>query len=93
MDFLQLALVLLILVLGVLLSVLGLQVFLILKDLRKSLDKLDVVLDNTVEITQDLEKPVKAVVEITQAVETGVKVAKTLTKPRTTKRLFKKVLR
>lgn len=65
MDFLQIALVFLILLLGIMLSVLGLQVFLILKDLRKSLDKIDLLLD--------IEKPVKAAVELTEVVEGGVK--------------------
>lgn len=41
MDLLQIALVFLILVLTVMLSVLGMQVFFILKDLSKSLDKFE----------------------------------------------------
>lgn len=84
MDFLQLALVLLILLLGIMLSVLGLQVFLILKDLRKSLDKIDFLLD--------IEKPVKAAAELTQVVEGGVKVVKHLgnRSTKSAKRLFKR---
>lgn len=65
MDFLQVALVFLILLLGIMLSVLGLQVFLILKDLRKSLDKIDLLLGT--------EKPVKVAAGLTQVVESGVK--------------------
>lgn len=86
MDFLQLALVLLILLLGIMLSVLGLQVFLILKDLRKSLDKIDLLLD--------IEKPVKAAAELTRVIEGGVKVGvsavKKLTQSKPGPRLFKR---
>lgn len=90
MDFLQIALVLLILLLGVMLSILGLQVFFILKDLRRSLDKLDNVLDNATEITEDLEKPARAAAEVTQAMETGVKAVRSLAKAKTAKRLFRR---
>lgn len=94
MDFLQLALVLLILLLGIMLSVLGLQVFLILKDLRKSLDKIDLLLGSTQKVAADIEKPVKAVVELTEAVEGGVKAGaaavKKVTQNKPSPRLFKR---
>ncbi len=45
MDFLQAALIFLILVLSILLSIIGFYVFLILKDLKKALDRLNKVLD------------------------------------------------
>lgn len=91
MDLLQIALVLLILLLTAFLSVLGIQVFFILKDLKKSLEKMDVLLD-------EVEKPAHVVAEVTQAVENGVKVAKAATevvrtavaKTKPTKRLFKR---
>ena len=54
MDFLQVALILLIVVLGVFLSILGIQVFFILKDLRRSLNKLDEVLNDAQNIAYDL---------------------------------------
>ena len=40
MELLQIALIILILLLGIFLSITGIQVFLILRDLRKSLDKI-----------------------------------------------------
>lgn len=94
MDFLQIALVLLILLLGVMLSILGLQVFLILKDLKMSLDKIDLILGNTREITADIQKPVHVAAELTEAVEssvkTGVEAVKKITQNKSSKRLFKR---
>lgn len=92
MDILQIALILLIVVLGVFLSVLGIQVFFILKDLKRSLEKLDQVLEDAHHITEDLEKPARAVSEVTQVLESGVRVVKEIgsrsSKP--AKRLFKR---
>ncbi|KKS63811.1 hypothetical protein A3A14_01855 [Candidatus Daviesbacteria bacterium RIFCSPLOWO2_01_FULL_43_38] len=94
MDFLQLALVFLILLLGIMLSVLGLQVFLILKDLRKSLDKIDLLLGSAQRVASDIEKPAKVAAELTQVVEGGVKagaqVVKKLTQGKPGPRLFKR---
>ena len=44
MDFLQIALILLIVILGIFLSLTGLQVFLILKNLKKTLDGINWIL-------------------------------------------------
>lgn len=93
MDILQVALVLLILVLGIMLSVLGLQVFLILRDLRKSLDKIDLILGNTQKVVEEVKKPLHAAAEVTQAVESGVKVGVAVAKKlaqKPSKRLFKR---
>jgi hypothetical protein len=93
MDFLQIALVFLILLLAVFLSILGIQVFFILKDLKKSLDKVDLILGSAQETAQNLEKPVKAVAEVA---ETGAKVAMALGQkfvakpPKPQRRFFKK---
>lgn len=54
MDLLQIALIFLIVLLGVFLSVTGVQVFFILRDLRKALDSLNSVL-KTPEAKQNLE--------------------------------------
>lgn len=78
MDLLQIALIFLIFLLSVLLSVLGVQVFFILKDLKKSLDKLEVVLDDTRHITSNLQKPAQAAADVTEAVESGVEVVKAI---------------
>jgi hypothetical protein len=91
-DILQIALIFLIVLLSVFLSVLGIQVFFILKDLRKSLDKLDRVLESTEDIAENLEKPARVVSEVTQVLEGGVKVVKALGERsgRPAKRLFKR---
>ena len=78
MDFLQVALVLLIVLLGVLLSILGLQVFLILKDLRGSLERLDKFIQSVSQVTSDLEKPLAAVADVTEAVTNTAKIVKSL---------------
>lgn len=96
MDLLQVALVFLIMLLAVLLSVLGFQVFLILKDLRKSLDKIDLLLGNAQSVAENIQKPFKAAAELSEVVETGVQAAKALgnkllneRKEKPNKRLFK----
>lgn len=78
MDLLQIGLIFLILLMGVSLSILGIQVFFILKDLKRSLDKLEIFLDEAITVTTDLEKPVKAAAEVTQVLENGVRVVQSL---------------
>jgi hypothetical protein len=78
MDLLQIGLIFLILLMGVSLSVLGIQVFFILKDLKRSLDKLELFLDEAITVTGDLEKPVRAAAEVTEVLENGVRVVKSL---------------
>jgi len=80
MDILQIALILLIMLLGVFLSILGFQVFLILKDLRKSLDKLDMVLS-------DVEKPACRQVGPAQA---AAQITQKITSAKNARRLFKR---
>ncbi len=46
MDFLSIALILLIVILGIFLSISGVQVFFILKDLKRALDKLNIAIGN-----------------------------------------------
>lgn len=46
MDFLSIALILLIIILGIFLSISGIQVFFILRDLKKALDKLNIEIGN-----------------------------------------------
>jgi uncharacterized protein YoxC len=86
MDILQIALVLLILVLAILLSVLGIQVFFILKDLRRSMDRMDRML-------ADIEKPVHLVGEVADVVDAGAKLAQslasTMSEKKPKKRIFK----
>lgn len=59
MDLLQIALIFLILLLSIFLGITGLQVFLILRDLKKALNRLNKVLQITDDIAQDVEKPIE----------------------------------
>ncbi|MDO8429304.1 MAG: hypothetical protein Q7S88_01625 [Candidatus Daviesbacteria bacterium] len=79
MDLLQVVLVFFILLLAVLLSVLGIQVFFILKDLKKSLEKLDKVLDDAGQIAEDAQGPMKIASDVSQAIEAGVRAVKAAT--------------
>lgn len=59
MDFLQLFLILLILVLTIFLGLGGYMVFLILKDLRADLSKLDIILSSDPVVLDKVKKDVK----------------------------------
>lgn len=59
-DSVQLVLVMVIVVLAVLLIVLGIQVFFILKDLRKTIAKTNKVLDNAEVITENVTGPISS---------------------------------
>lgn len=59
MDLLQAALIFLILLLSIFLTVTGIQVFFILRDLKKALDKFNAILKTGENIASDIEKPVK----------------------------------
>ena len=60
-DSVQLILLLVIIVLTVLLVILGIQVFYILRDLRKTLQKTNKILDNAEDITEGIQGPVTAI--------------------------------
>ena len=59
MDFLQVALIFLILLLSIFLTITGFQVFLILRDLKKALDKLNNVLKTGENIAEDIVRPMQ----------------------------------
>lgn len=61
MDFLQLFLILLILVLTIFLGLGGYMVFLILKDLRADLSKLDTILSSDPAVLERVKKDMKKV--------------------------------
>lgn len=96
MDALQLALIFLILVLSILLAITGFYVFLILKDLKKALDRLNKILDAGEEIAVNLEKPVAAAANVVSALQTGAKMVGKLTASKekkvkvSSRRFFKK---
>ncbi len=60
MDFLQVALIFLILLLSIFLSITGIQVFFILRDLKKALDRFNAILQTGENIAEDIERPVAA---------------------------------
>lgn len=95
MDFLQIALILLILLLSIFLAITGFQVFFVLRDLQKALKRLNKVLETGEEITQDIERPVAAATNLMNTLSTGAKVltgvVKRNSKPNP-RRFYKKTL-
>ncbi len=98
MDYLQVALIFLILLLSIFLAITGIQVFFILRDLKRALDKFNAILQTGENIAENIEKPVAAASNL--ATGTGAAVvsgaAKVLekiisSKPKP-KRFYKKVL-
>lgn len=96
MDLLQIALIFLILLLSIFLAITGVQVFFILRDLKKALDKFNAILQTGENIASDVEKPVAAVSNLvttaeTQVVSGAVNALRKIIKPKP-KRFYKKVL-
>lgn len=96
MDFLQIALIFLIVLLSIFLAITGIQVFLILRDLKKALDRFNAILQTGQNLAQDLEKPVAVVSKLATAAEAGVaagaaRVLGKIIRPKP-KRFYKKVL-
>ena len=96
MDYLQVALVFLILLLSIFLSLTGIQVFFILRDLKKALDKFNAILQTGENIADDIERPVAAASNLVTsagvAVVSGAAEALgKIIKPKP-KRFYKKVL-
>lgn len=77
-DPAQTALFLVIIVLTILLLVLGIQVFFILRELRKTIDKANKVLDDTGVITESVSKPISSLSSLAMGLKTGAKLAKIL---------------
>jgi uncharacterized protein YoxC len=75
-DPAQTALFLIIIVLTILLVVLGFQVFFVLKELRKTLDKLNKVLDDAGTITESVSKPISSLSSLTEGLKLGAKIAR-----------------
>ncbi|MCR4306109.1 MAG: hypothetical protein NUV73_03440 [Candidatus Daviesbacteria bacterium] len=96
MDFLQIALIFLILLLSIFLAITGIQVFFILRDLKKALDRFNAILQTGENIAEDIEKPVVVASKLVIAAEAGVaagaaNVLSKIIKPKP-KRFYKKVL-
>ena len=70
-DAVQVILLVVIVVLTVLLIILGIQVFFIFKELRKTLTKTNKVLDNADSITENIEAPLSALSSLALGVKGG----------------------
>ena len=77
-DPAQTILFLVIIILTVLLVILGIQVFFILKELRKTIDKTNKVLDDTGVITGSVSKPIASFSTLAMGLKTGATIAKIL---------------
>ena len=82
MDSAQIILIIVIILLAILLFALGIQVFFILKEFRKTVSKANKVLDNTNVITHSVSAPISSLSSIATGIKTGV----------TFINLFKKIL-
>lgn len=71
----QLLIFIVILVLTVLLIVLGIQVFLILRDLRVTINKTNKILDNADIITESIATPVSSLSSLIMGIKTGAGMA------------------
>lgn len=70
-DSVQLVLLLVIIVLTALLVILGIQVYFILKDVRKTLTKMNTVLDNAGSITENVSGPISSVATLITSLKSG----------------------
>ena len=70
-DPAQIILLVVVITLTILLVVLGIQVYLMLKDLRKTLDKANKVLDNTEEITGSVSAPINSISSVLMGLKAG----------------------
>ena len=71
MDIAKIALFIVIIILTILLLALGVQVFFILRELRKTVFKANKVLDNTNVITESVSTPLSSLSGIAAGIKTG----------------------
>lgn len=71
MDSAQIILIIVITLLTIILAVLGVQVFFILREFRKTVLKANKVLDNTNVITQSVSAPISSLSSIATGIKTG----------------------
>ena len=74
MDAAQILLLSVISLLTLLIVFLGVQVFFILKELRKSVEKINKVLDETSSITENVAKPLSDISSVLSGIKTGVSI-------------------
>jgi len=92
MDLLQIALIFLIFLLSIFLAITGFQVFFILRDLKKALDRLNRVLDTGEEIVSEIEKPFKAAPNLVNVLGAKAKALKNVVTRPKSKRFYKRTL-
>lgn len=80
MDTMQALLIAVIVVLTIMLAVIGLQVFIILRELRKTIHKVNRVLDNTESITESVSAPVSSFSAMIMGLKSGSTIASFLKK-------------
>lgn len=71
MDIAQITLFVVIVILAILLLILGVQVFFILREFRKTVTKANKVLENTENITESVSAPISSLSKIATSVKTG----------------------
>jgi hypothetical protein len=79
-DPAQLLIFLVIIVLSILLLVVGVQLFIVLRDFRSTLGKANRILDNAEEITHSISAPVSSISSIITSIKAGSIIAKILKK-------------
>lgn len=78
MDTVQLLLLVVVVVLTILLIALGIQVFFILRELRKTIYKANKVLDNAGLISESVSRPIEKLSSLTTGIQAGAVIASVL---------------
>lgn len=79
-DTLQLYFALIIFILTIVFSIIGVQIYFILKELRSTVQKVNKVLDDTGEITESVAQPMNMVSSLVMGLRSGKKLLKGLDK-------------
>lgn len=77
-DPAQTVLFIVVIILTILLLVLGIQVFFILQVLRRTIEKINKVLDDAAMITESVSKPISSLSSLTMGLKTGATIARIL---------------
>ena len=77
-DTVQILLTVVISVLTVLLTIIGIAVYQILKEFKKSVEKINLILDDSHRVSSAVAQPVEDVSEILHGIKGGVRLFKTL---------------
>ncbi len=72
MDPVQFVILLISIIVTAAILVIGYQVYQLLKDIRKSLHKMNRILDDTGDITESVKKPVSSLANLTSGIQAGI---------------------